>query len=191
MIVNESGLLAAMKASYKAGGYHVAVGTVFAKKCYVIAGYGYGWAVVIRQTKMPRKVLGLLAEHIGRLPDNEEAFLCRKDNDAQDEIFDVAAMPVLNMLGEAQSTNLPTVRKTRLVWDGADVWQLTDCRSESDAILMRPDLEKIVIFKDTFPKMVGKYLYISGGVSEVMIHQITPGETDKEMVANIGQHHWI
>ena len=40
MIVNESGLLSAMKDSYKLGGYHIAVGEVFRKKCYLIASSG-------------------------------------------------------------------------------------------------------------------------------------------------------
>lgn len=188
MVVNESGLLAAMKDSYKMGGYHVAIGTVFTKKCYLIAGYGYGWAVVIQRVKMPRKVLGLLAEHIGRLPEDGEAFHCRKDCEPQEEIFDVAQKPILLKLGEAQGKYLPSIKKTRLIWDGSNVWQGEEVPG---VVLMRPDFEKIVEFKDTNPYMVDNCLYVEGQVSYVLLHKTVPGETERDMVNQLGQHLWI
>lgn len=188
MIINESGLLKAMKDSYKSGGYHVAFGTVFTRECYMIASYGYSWGVVIRHDKMPRKILGLLAEHIGRLPENSEAYLCRKDKDAQDEIFSVAAKPILLLLGEAQSKALPSVKKTRLIWDGANVWQSAEL---DDVVLMRQDYEDIAIFQNTNPKMVDGCLYVEGQLSYVMIHRTIPGEAERDLVANLGKHLWI
>ena len=139
MVINESGLLEAMKDSYKCGGYHVALTVVHNKKCYLIAGYGYGWAAVIRQNKMPRKALGLLAEHIGRLPEEGDAFLLRKDNDAQDEMLHVAINPIGDKL-KAAGKSYVAIRRSRLTWDGDNVWQT----AEKEVALIRPDLEKMI-----------------------------------------------
>ena len=190
MIVNESGLLKAMRDSYKGSGYHVAFGEVFERWHYLIASYGYSWGVVIRSDKMPRKVLGLLVEHIGKLPEDGEAYLCRKDEDAQDEIFSVAAKPLLLKLGEARGKVLPSIRKTRLIWDGENVWQSAEM---DDVVLMRPDYEDIAIFQNQNmrPKMVDGCLYVEGQQSYVMIHKSVPGEADRETVANLGRHLWI
>ena len=188
MIINESGLLKAMKDSYKSGGYHVAFGSVFARECYLIANNAYTWGVVIRWDKMPRKVLGLLAEHIGRMPEQEEAYLCRKDEEAQGEIFNVAIKPLVLTIGEAQSKALPYIKKTRLIWDGANVWQSAEM---DHVVLLRPDYENIVNFQNTSPKMVGGCMYVEGQLSHVMLNKTVPGEAEKDLVANLGKHLWI
>ena len=186
MIINESGLLSVMKDSYKIGGYHVAVSMVSNKKSYLLAGYGYGWAAVIHHGKMPRKVLGLLAEHIGRLPEDGEAFLCKKDNEAQEEILHVAVNPIMGKFAAAGRT-YETIKRSRLTWDGDNVWQT----AEQEIALIRPDLEKIINFKDTSPRLVERCLYVEGQVSTVYIHRTTPGETEKDVVAQLGNTLWI
>lgn len=188
MVINESGLLKAMKDSYKSGGYHAAFGTVFSRESYLIASYGYSWGVVIRHDKIPRKVLGLLAEHIGKLPEPDEAYMCRKDEDAQDEMYHVAVKPILALLGEAQETALHSIKKTRLIWDGANVWQSAGLK---DVVLMRQDYEDIAIFQNTNLKMVGSCLYVEGQLSHVLIHKTIPGEAEKDLVENLGKHLWI
>ena len=185
MIVNESGLLQAMKDSYKLGGYHIAVGEVFDKKCYLITSGSYRWAVVIRHSKMPRKILGLLAEHIGRLPEEGEAFLCKKDNEAQSEMLDVTIKPILQKLAAAGETYLG-MKRTRLTWDGENVWQ----DAELEVALIPPSLEKIIVFKDTSPRMVERCLYVEGQLSYVYIHRTVPGEAEKNIVAQLGRAIW-
>lgn len=186
MIVNESGLLAAMKDSYKCGGYHVAVGEVFNKKSYLIAGYGYGWAAVIRHGKMPRKILGRLAEDLGRLPDDGEAFLLKHDGVVQNEMLHVAVGPIMDKLAAAGET-YECIKRSRLTWDGANVWQT----AEKEVALIRPDLEKIINFKDTSPRLVERCLYVEGQVSTVYIHRSVPGETDKDKVDQLSKSIWI
>lgn len=168
------------------GGYHVAVSMVSNKKSYLLAGYGYGWAAVIHHGKMPRKVLGLLAEHIGRLPEDGEAFLCKKDNEAQEEILHVAVNPTMGKFAAAGRT-YETIKRSRLTWDGDNVWQT----AEQEIALIRPDLEKIINFKDTSPRLVERCLYVEGQASTVYIHRTTPGETEKDVVAQLGNTLWI
>lgn len=65
-MLNEKGLAEAMKAAYRGGGYTVAEsqGKIMINTEYVAVRY---------ETKqLPRKCLGLIAEHIGELP-----FRCR------------------------------------------------------------------------------------------------------------------
>lgn len=185
MIVNESGLLSAMKDSYKLGGYHVAVGEVFDKKCYLITSGGYSWAAVICHSKMPRKILGLLAEHIGRLPEEGEAFLCKQKTEAQSEMLDVTINPILQKLVAAGET-YNAIKRTRLTWDGDNVWQDV----ELNVALIRPDLEKIINFKDTSPRLVEHCLYVDGQLSYVYIHRTVPGEAEKNIVAQLGRAIW-
>lgn len=167
-------------------GYHVAVGTIDKKKHYILAGYGYGWATAIRHGKMPRKVLGLLAEHIGRLPEDGEGFLCKKNHEVQDEIIEVAIKPIMDKLADAMQS-YTVVKKSRLTWDGENVWQT----AEREIALIRPDLERIINFKDASPRLVERCLYVEGQVSTVFVHRSTPGETDKNVVAQLGSTLWI
>ena len=61
MIVNEKALVSAMKDSYKGGGYSVAFGSgqVFVS--------GNSWSVWCAEDELPRKVLGMIAEHLGKI----------------------------------------------------------------------------------------------------------------------------
>ena len=80
-MLNEKGLAAAMKAAYRGNGYTVAItdGKIMLK--------GSAWGVYYDLKKLPRKCLGLVAEHIGGLPDNTCCKL-KKDAGAQNKLLD-------------------------------------------------------------------------------------------------------
>lgn len=187
MIINESGLLAAMKKAYSGGGYHVASGMVGVRECMLIASYGYSWGVVIHRENVPRKVLGLIAEHIGKLPELEEAFRAKKDEDAQDEIYSVAVKPIVSMLEQAKRTGNPQLRKTKLTWDGRSVWQQA---SDLHVVFLDPKLENITVMKDKATTMVEHCLHVRGEISQAFIGKIAPHKGEEDAVDHMSKVVW-
>lgn len=120
-MINEKGLLRAMKNAYRGGGYEVAgygeENTLFIN--------GYSWCVAVPQKQCPRKVLALLVEHVGLIPEGE-SFRVQKGEGAQDVLLSVALGPK-NRLGKLLSEEEPEeIRKTAMTWKGWRIWQKTD-----------------------------------------------------------------
>ena len=82
MIVNEKSLVAAMKDSYKGTGYSVAIGEG------VVHLADHSWSVRCTEDDLPRKALGLIAEHLGKIPKEGTAFRISKAMGIQQQIFE-------------------------------------------------------------------------------------------------------
>jgi len=76
MIVNEKALVKAMEKAAASGGYRVRFDPEHAE----IAVYADEWFVKVDMEKAPRKIIGMLAEHFGYLPD-EGCFEVQKTKD--------------------------------------------------------------------------------------------------------------
>lgn len=63
MIINESGLIAAMKRAYRADGYTVL------NSGGDVAVYTENWFVLAKRALLPRKVLATIVEHMGMIPE--------------------------------------------------------------------------------------------------------------------------
>ena len=77
MIISEKGLVRAMKSAWKAGGYRVADisgGAVI---------WTSDWCVRCGWHSLPRKVLGLIVEHAGIIPERDHALALMKNMDPQ------------------------------------------------------------------------------------------------------------
>lgn len=85
-MIDERSLTRAMKESWRGGGYEV-------------AGYGDGngrmlfldgraWAALLPRRTCPRKVLELLAEHLGEIPE-ASAYRVSKNTGAQNQMMDM------------------------------------------------------------------------------------------------------
>ena len=76
MVINEQGLLRAMKEAYKADGYEIecmAIGNMIEIHLETSR-----WYVNCEIKNLPRKVLGLIAEHLGELPSPGQCFQVKK-----------------------------------------------------------------------------------------------------------------
>ena len=77
MLINEAGLVRAMKRAYRGEGYNVVNrgGTIaiYTKTWYLEAGRGY----------IPRKALATIVEHMGEIPEAGNPVLVQKDVEAQ------------------------------------------------------------------------------------------------------------
>ena len=80
MVVNEKGLLKAMKEAYKLDGYTVAVDeTDLILKTVP-------WTVVLHMEDAPSKVLALITEHIRKLPAPGTAYQVKKKENSDPDV---------------------------------------------------------------------------------------------------------
>lgn len=84
MLINENGLIRAIKSAYKHSGYTVA------NLGEDIAIYGRSWFVQCKRAMLPRKVMATIVEHTGMIPEEQSPVLIQKDTDPQTIMEDVA-----------------------------------------------------------------------------------------------------
>ena len=77
MLINEAGVVRAIKRAYKGGGYTVSV------KGGIMSIYTPSWYVQARREVMPRKVLAAIVEHAGMIPGENEPTNIMKDLEPQ------------------------------------------------------------------------------------------------------------
>ena len=87
-IIQEKGLVRAIKDAYRHGGYNV----LNLDGDVVI--YAEGWCVRCPWNKLPRKALATIVEHLGMIPENGEAVNIEKDGQPQAIMAGVATEEV-------------------------------------------------------------------------------------------------
>ena len=118
-MINEKILCARMKEAYKYGGYWV---FIYTGRVMLWTG---GWAVQMPCSKLPRKALGLLVEHMAKIPAEGEAYWVNKNNDQlmlaekAREFWDKVELPV-----EEQRP----VSRTPLTYGGMPLWQIPETK---------------------------------------------------------------
>lgn len=85
MLINEAGLVRAIKRAYKAGGYTVNV------QGGIMSIYTQSWYIQARRDMVPRKALAAIVEHAGMIPGENEPINIMKDLDPQLVIPETAA----------------------------------------------------------------------------------------------------
>ena len=90
MLINEAGVVRAIKRAYKGGGYTVNV------KGGIMSIYTQSWYIQARREVMPRKVLAAIVEHAGMIPGENEPTNIMKDLEPQLVIPETAAEEMNN-----------------------------------------------------------------------------------------------
>ncbi len=85
MLINEAGLVRAIKRAYKADGYTVNV------QNGIMSIYAKSWYIQARQKMVPRKALAAIVEHAGLIPGENEPINIMKDLEPQLVIPETAA----------------------------------------------------------------------------------------------------
>lgn len=184
MIVNEKGLLRAMKAAYKAMGYNVAAELQSGiENIFLTTGV---WGVIIEKKNVPRKVLGLIAEHVGDIPEDGEAFQV-KNKEPQTELFTIATQLIRGI--HAGDKPLRTVKKTPLMLGGYQLWQ----RKEDLKIFkVNPALEDILLTRRGTVRIVGdEMLMLDDLESRAYISVERPDENEQKMLEHLSQVQWV
>ena len=176
-MLDEKGMVAALKEAYKNGGYRVA----FAEgRVMIRAG---GWAVELDEEYIRPRVLGTVVEHIGVLPGKPTAYYCKKKMDPGSGVSldaELDAWEVIHKNHEAADT---PIRRTRLQLDGCEIWQTG---AGLRARPMDPDFTRIIDeegIKRAFVRMEdeapGKEIFFKGFAERAVIcgktYQNNPG----------------
>ena len=113
---DEKKLAAAMKVAWRGAGYLV---LLLQNTVMVRCGT---WAFCVDRSHAPRKALGLIAEHVGELPETG-AFRCGKEIGAQTMIVDEEIGFADRIVEIINAGKLQSCRKTELIMNGDELWQ--------------------------------------------------------------------
>jgi hypothetical protein len=188
VIVKEKGLLRQMKEAWKGSGYTVMVDEIN-REDYLCISY-WGWKVGIAWDTVPRKVVGLLAEHIGRLPALGEAFKVQKD-EVQRELFDTAKGPFEDLWQCIEHWEHHKIMKaTKLEWGGSRVWQSP---RDQTIVLLDPELGGIACFSDASMdvRLEGSQLMIRGNRSFASVGKGFVNDGDKQLLEHLTNMQWV
>ena len=139
MAINEKRLLACLRDAYKKDGYQVR------KHGGYLELRTEDFVLQIRESFVPRKLLGLLVEHIGKLP--EGTWECRKGAPASELMIDAAAAAdiITAMSGDPG-------RRTPLAMNGSPIWQR---EHDLECLLLEADFTAILDREDREETYVG------------------------------------
>ena len=177
MVINEQGLVSAMKDAYKNGGYCVAQDE---ENQQVIIRRPGIWKVSVRNTDIPRKAIGLIAEHLGKLPEPGEAYQVRK-KESQTVIYGVA-------VGESEITHYEKIGNTGLVTEDGELWQ-----RESDNAIFAIDADYKKIMNDHGRQLYideQKRVYLFGNISTITI-ALHPDSNKMDEMEFLGRRKWV
>lgn len=121
-MIDDKKLAAAMKDAWKDGHYDV-VGYEDGGRDRLAVATAY-WVVDIPRNLFPRKALALIVEHAGEIPENA-AFSLSKARGLQTLVPEAALTSVRAIYNTMKANRADAIAKTRLTWDGLEVWQKT------------------------------------------------------------------
>lgn len=185
MVVDEKGLIQAMKDAYKGTGYKVAMDESGGIESVIISGAL--WTVVIKRSELPRKVLGLIAEHVGEIPEACTAYQVRK-KETQTEIFSLVLQAIQDYRSGEKDRKI--IRRTNLVLGGYPLWQAA---TSQKMVMVHPDLEEIMIWGRYGLWLIGENLILADdGVSRAYIRCQVPGdESELEKLGHLAKIQWV
>lgn len=114
MIIDESGLVRAIKSAYKTDGYCVL------NHGEQVTIYTDNWYIRCCWNKLPRKVLATIVEHMGMIPDGSNALSIEKDGDPQIVMPEIVGQEIEQWISgnkDGKATLVP------LVFRGLQIYQ--------------------------------------------------------------------
>lgn len=167
MVVNEKGLIRAMKEAYKSAGYKVAVDDSGGK------------------SSLPRKVLGMIAEHVGEIPDSGTAYHV-KAKETQTEMFNIVTQQVEDYHSGEKERRI--VRRTNLVMGGYPLWQTP---TDQKVVKVHPDHEDIRNWGGKTVRMIGDdLLMIDDTTSRAYIATGAVRDDEQNMLLHLSKILW-
>lgn len=117
MLINEGGLIRAIKRAYKAGGYTVL------NTGNDVAIYTDHWFAMANRALLPRKVLATIVEHMGMIPERDMPTSIIKDTEPQLVLRETAADDMDHWRGgdRGEAVVINAVRKACSGW--AKEWE--------------------------------------------------------------------
>lgn len=166
-MINERALVALMKTAYKAGGYFA-----YRAEGKVMIWTG-AWAILMPEKYLPRKAIGLLAEHMAKLPEEDQVYKINKDCD-QAAMTDIAD-ETMDLFREAGKEWAPAGR-TKLTYAGFELWQ-----NRADNRLLMVDPEKAALIdldKLEYASAGERAIYACGDDGEALVFKFDAESED-------------
>lgn len=184
MVINEKGLTRAMKDAFKNMGYKVAADDSGGIEELMIAAPG--WVVVIEKKNVPRKVLGLIAEHVGEIPEPGQAFQVSK-KETRTEIFSVTLQLLEGMKhGDKEARQ---AKPTPLVMNGYTLWQR---QKDMKVVRVAPEKEDIILSRGRTVWMFDTdQLMVDGRVSRAYIDCFSTRKEEEEVLKHLAKVQWV
>ena len=171
MVANEKALLGRIKDCYKSGGYTVMVN---GGRHTIIGGT---WAVEISSENLPRDVIGLMAVHMGFLPEPGSAYKITKAKDGA-QVQSVIREDAEALKEALEGTYVGTpVARTGITMDGCNVWQQI---AGTLVHLIRPDLEELFRKREELI-LAGNTFRACGEISKVWVLEALTDPEDKKI----------
>ena len=184
MVINEKGLMKIMKEARKSLGYCVAAENNADMENIIICTNK--WVAVVEKKNLPRKVLGLITEHVGDIPSPGEAYQVKK-KEPQTEIYDVATQ-MIRMI-HAGDKPLHIVKRTQLTSGGYQLWQRKD---DLRIFKVDPVLEDIMNLARGAVRIVGDdTLMIDDLESRAYVTVEKIDANEKSMFDHLSQIQWV
>ena len=171
MVIHEKGLLRAMKEAYKSDGYEIECKETGGMKEIHIETPR--WYVMCVLKNLPRKVLGLIVEHLGEIPEPGQAVQVKK-KETQTKIY-TQGNDAFGGVTPDDFINPPHVIKTALVYRYGNIWQQ---RRGNKVFWVTPELENIMLINNAVVSPGEKVLMITGTVSTVAIKPSEPQKAE-------------
>lgn len=180
MVINETVLERQIREQYKGGGY-----TVITDPEGWTVIMCPAWIVKIKNDHIPRKVISLMALHLGFLPEPETAYRIMKGSgepSVQDMIYESATENVRWLDEgveevEAGKTVAVPVKKTQLTLAGYSLWQKT---GNGGMVMIAPDVEGLFRSFDGINR-INRGFWRRGLLSECFVNQADPSLHEKEL----------
>lgn len=116
-MIDERGLLSAMKSTWRSEGYTVAGYREDGER--VLCIHGASWLVAIPYSTISRKVLAL---HLGGIPDGA-VWTVRKGEGVQGQIMDVVLTRLDGLRRHIEEGEGDLILRSAMRWKGYEVWQ--------------------------------------------------------------------
>ena len=115
-MINEKAMAAELERMVKKSGYNV---TRYEQSLMIETET---WTAVFPEDGIPGKILGKLAEHFGRIPQEETSWTVTKDG-VQSMIHETQAQELCQILRQAEDEESREIRLTGLKWFNFVLWQ--------------------------------------------------------------------
>lgn len=181
MTIYDKGLLRAMKAAYREGGYDVAR----TEKGILIQGEC--WGVEIEEGAVPNSIKSLIVLHSGAMPGMNKAVHVTK-GECSDIVLETTVTTMDYLSKQFTATGGRTVKPTSLTFDGNRVWQTTD---SLEIRLIDPSDQQILAGESWDAHLITGHIYGRNwfGQMYIMCQPVVP--EDKPLMEHLSQMQWI
>lgn len=177
-MINEKHLIAKLKSVYKNGGYRIMESN---EQTTITAG---GFAVIYRTDRLPRAILGLIAEHTGAIP-SDIVFECSPQNGTQIVMREVIeeTLSLFICHGECE-----TIYPTPLYWESRRLFQ-----KESDCTILAVPSEMLLLLDtmDFLPVQMGERSIMRWDGDGEQLYIAAQSQKENIQLASLSCQRWV